>query len=124
MRCRGGHHFSEEASNFPVSQSLSLTVRQKNCATVRLKDSFHGLHCPFLFVALQLLQCLCLCCKGGCAMRFGVHLVASGKMIEGEKIARVARRAEELGYDSLWVSDHIIFPTELRSAYPYSPDGK
>lgn len=57
-------------------------------------------------------------------MRFGVHLIASGKMIEGEKIARVARRAEELGYDSLWVSDHIIFPTELRSAYPYSPDGK
>ena len=57
-------------------------------------------------------------------MRFGVHLVASGQMIEGEKIARVARRAEELGYDSLWVSDHIIFPTELRSPYPYSPDGK
>jgi len=27
-------------------------------------------------------------------MRFGVHLVAAGKMIEGEKIARVARRAE------------------------------
>jgi probable F420-dependent oxidoreductase len=57
-------------------------------------------------------------------MRFGVHLVAAGKMIEGEKIARVARRAEELGYDSLWVSDHIIFPTVLRSSYPYSPDGK
>ncbi|MGE0826657.1 MAG: LLM class F420-dependent oxidoreductase [Candidatus Binatia bacterium] len=57
-------------------------------------------------------------------MRFGVHLVAAGTMIEGEKIARVARRAEELGYDSLWVSDHIVFPTELRSAYPYSPDGK
>ena len=57
-------------------------------------------------------------------MRFGVHLVAAGKMIEGEKIARVARTAEELGYDSLWVSDHIIFPTELRSPYPYSPDGK
>ena len=57
-------------------------------------------------------------------MRFGVHLVAAGKMIEGEKIARVARRAEELGYDSLWVSDHIVFPTVLRSPYPYSPDGK
>jgi len=57
-------------------------------------------------------------------MRFGVHLVAAGKMIEGEKIARVARRAEELGYDSLWVSDHIIFPTVLRSPYPYSLDGK
>lgn len=57
-------------------------------------------------------------------MRFGVHLVAAGKMIEGEKIARVARRAEELGYDSLWVSDHIVFPAQLRSPYPYSPDGK
>jgi probable F420-dependent oxidoreductase len=57
-------------------------------------------------------------------MRFGVHLVAAGKIIEGEKISRIARRAEELGYDSLWVSDHIIFPTELRSPYPYSPDGK
>lgn len=57
-------------------------------------------------------------------MRFGVHLVAAGKMIEGEKIARVAHRAEELGYDSLWVSDHIVFPTELRSPYPYSSDGK
>ena len=49
-------------------------------------------------------------------MRFGVHLVAAGKMIEGESIARVARRAEELGYDSLWVSDHIIFPAQLQSA--------
>ena len=44
-------------------------------------------------------------------MRFGVHLVAAGQMIAGEKIARVARRAEELGYDSLWVSDHIVFPS-------------
>jgi len=57
-------------------------------------------------------------------MHFGVHLVAAGKMIEGESIARVARHAEDLGYDSLWVSDHIIFPTQLQSAYPYSPDGK
>jgi len=56
-------------------------------------------------------------------MRFGVHLVAAGTMIEGDMIARVAARAEELGYDSLWVSDHIVFPTELSVPYPYSPDG-
>ena len=54
-------------------------------------------------------------------MRFGVHLVAAGRMIEGEKIARVATRAEQLGFDSLWVSDHIVFPSQLTSAYPYSP---
>ena len=57
-------------------------------------------------------------------MRFGVHLVAAGAMIEGDKIAAVATRAEALGYDSLWVSDHIVFPSELTSPYPYSPDGK
>jgi probable F420-dependent oxidoreductase len=57
-------------------------------------------------------------------VRFGVHLVAAGAMIEGDSIARVATRAEELGYDSLWVSDHIVFPAELSSPYPYSPDGK
>ena len=57
-------------------------------------------------------------------MRFGVHLVAAGTMIEGDGIARVATRAETLGYDSLWVSDHIVFPSELSSPYPYSQDGK
>ena len=57
-------------------------------------------------------------------MRFGVHLVAAGQMIEGDKIKRVATRAEQLGYDSLWVSDHIVFPVELKSPYPYSTDGK
>ena len=57
-------------------------------------------------------------------MRFGVHLVAAGTTIEGDMIARVAARAEELGYDSLWVSDHVVFPTELSVPYPYSPDGK
>lgn len=45
-------------------------------------------------------------------------------MIEGDKISRVATHAEDLGYDSLWVSDHIVFPARLNSTYPYSPDGK
>ena len=27
-----------------------------------------------------------------------------------EGIARVAREAERLGYDSVWVSDHIVIP--------------
>ena len=43
-------------------------------------------------------------------MRFGVHLVAAGQMIEGDAIARVAMRAEELGYDPLWVSGGTVAP--------------
>jgi probable F420-dependent oxidoreductase len=56
-------------------------------------------------------------------MQFGVHLVGTGSMIEGEKLARVAVRAEEIGFHSLWLSDHIVFSTQMSSRYPYSPDG-
>jgi probable F420-dependent oxidoreductase len=44
--------------------------------------------------------------------------------IAGPDIARVARRAEELGFESLWIPDHLVLPVEYRSRYPYSPDGR
>ncbi len=31
----------------------------------------------------------------------------------------MATRAEALGYDSLWVSDHVVLPSVLESTYPY-----
>jgi probable F420-dependent oxidoreductase len=31
---------------------------------------------------------------------------------------------EALGYDSLWVSDHVVIPWTIRSRYPYSPTGE
>jgi probable F420-dependent oxidoreductase len=30
---------------------------------------------------------------------------------------------ESYGFDSLWVSDHVVVPRNLTSRYPYSPDG-
>lgn len=30
-----------------------------------------------------------------------------------------ARRADELGYDSLWLGEHLVFPTTIHSKYPY-----
>ncbi len=36
----------------------------------------------------------------------------------------VARKAEELGFESLWVGDHLAFPEEIPPTYPYSPDGR
>jgi probable F420-dependent oxidoreductase len=44
--------------------------------------------------------------------------------IAGPDIARVARRAEELGFESLWIPDHLVLPVAYRSRYPYSPDGR
>lgn len=31
---------------------------------------------------------------------------------------------EALGYDSLWVSDHVAIPWTIRSRYPYNPTGE
>lgn len=43
--------------------------------------------------------------------------------LESEQLLSVARAAEELGFDAITISDHIFYPAELESKYPYSPDG-
>ena len=34
------------------------------------------------------------------------------------------RRADGLGYHSVWVGDHVVFPAQLQSKYPYHPEGR
>jgi probable F420-dependent oxidoreductase len=36
----------------------------------------------------------------------------------------IARAVETAGFDSLWVTDHILMPAVVESKYPFSPDGK
>lgn len=36
---------------------------------------------------------------------------------------RLARACEEAGFDSVAVSDHVVYPSYLSSKYPYTPDG-
>ena len=57
-------------------------------------------------------------------MKYGVILPNVGPLAHIESLAHVARRAEDLGYDGVFLSDHIAIPTELRSAYPYRSDGR
>lgn len=38
-------------------------------------------------------------------------------------VAVFARRAEELGFDSIWLPEHPILPVETTSPWPGSPDG-
>jgi len=45
-------------------------------------------------------------------MRFGVHLPQFGRIASPEAIQRAALRAEELGFDDIWASDHIAVPAE------------
>ena len=56
-------------------------------------------------------------------MEIGAHLPVYGAAATREGMLLVARRIEALGYDSLWVSDHVVIPWEIRSRYPYSATG-
>ncbi len=52
-------------------------------------------------------------------MKFGAFLWQR----RGEDLAANARLAEELGFESAWMGEHIGFPTEFKSTYPYDPAG-
>ncbi|MDQ1425430.1 MAG: hypothetical protein QOD72_2928 [Acidimicrobiaceae bacterium] len=56
-------------------------------------------------------------------MDWGIHLPHLGRQASGEALVSFAQRAEALGFHSGWVSDHIAFPRDIESRYPYSADG-
>ena len=56
-------------------------------------------------------------------MDFGVHLFGVGAMADPVELSKAARRAEDLGYHSVFVADHILLPTKITSKYPYTADG-
>jgi probable F420-dependent oxidoreductase len=56
-------------------------------------------------------------------MRFGVHLPQIGRGGDRQNLLRFARLADELGFDSGWVSDHIAWPAGIESKYPYTENG-
>jgi len=43
---------------------------------------------------------------------------------EPDQLLDIARGAEQAGFHGVVLSDHLFFPGELRSKYPYSEDGK
>ena len=57
-------------------------------------------------------------------MEFGCHLPTFGPIATRGNLIAFAQRMEALGYDSLWVSDHVVIPHAIRSRYPYSDTGQ
>ena len=43
--------------------------------------------------------------------------------MDGDELCRFAQKAEELGFESVWIGDHIVLPTASTNQYPYTPDG-
>ncbi|MGI9112673.1 MAG: TIGR03619 family F420-dependent LLM class oxidoreductase [Gaiellaceae bacterium] len=57
-------------------------------------------------------------------MRIGALVPNSGRLPLERGIPALARAAETAGYESLWVSDHIVLPKRIESRYPFAADGK
>ncbi len=56
-------------------------------------------------------------------MDFGVHLPQLGRSADRANLIEWAEEADRLGMHSGWVSDHVAWPKEIESKYPYTEDG-
>ncbi|HSE03153.1 MAG TPA: TIGR03619 family F420-dependent LLM class oxidoreductase [Methylomirabilota bacterium] len=50
-------------------------------------------------------------------MKLGICLPHYGRPIEPSRLVQLAARAEEMGLDSIWVTDHVILPRETPLIY-------
>lgn len=57
-------------------------------------------------------------------MKVGVSLPQLGPQASAENLIKSARRAEELGYDSVWVLERLLWPLNPKEPYPPAPDGR
>ena len=65
-------------------------------------------------------------CAGVPAVRFGVAAGNFGNFGSEPGVAgclAVAEEAERLGFDSVWVHDHVVMPSNVRSTYLYNTSG-
>lgn len=56
-------------------------------------------------------------------MKVGMSLPQIGPQASPESLVKVASRAEELGYDSVWVLERLLWPLNPKEPYPATPDG-
>ena len=57
-------------------------------------------------------------------MEIGLGAPSRGDLADKRGMEAVARRAEELGFNSLWLPDHILIPSSFAPNYPYAADGR
>ncbi len=57
-------------------------------------------------------------------MRIGAKLPNFGGLPAERGLTHMAKTLEEAGFDSIWLSDHIVIPADPQSRYPFSSDGR
>lgn len=57
-------------------------------------------------------------------MRIGAKVPTSGDLVSRISVGEAARTLEVAGFESLWVSDHVVMPRHIDSWYPFAADGR
>jgi probable F420-dependent oxidoreductase len=57
-------------------------------------------------------------------LNIGAKVPNSGPLALERGVPELARALEEAGFQSLWVSDHIVMPASIESRYPFAADGR
>ena len=52
-------------------------------------------------------------------MKVGVIIPNAGSKATVENIQTTSKWAKELGYHSLWLTDHVVLAEEVNALYPY-----
>ena len=56
-------------------------------------------------------------------MRYGFYLPTRGRSATPDALQRLVQRGEALGFHSVVVADHVVFPLRIASKYPYTVSG-
>lgn len=56
-------------------------------------------------------------------MRYGFYLPTRGRTATPDALERLVARGEALGFASVMIADHIVFPAVIDSKYPYTVNG-
>lgn len=62
--------------------------------------------------------------KGRVGMKFGLLFANIMGFATPKGAAELAQGAEAAGFDSLWTVEHVLWPADYASQYPYDPSGK
>lgn len=57
-------------------------------------------------------------------MEYAFGVLAQGVFANPTNLSLLAHRGEELGFETMWVNDHILMPLSINSSYPYTDSGQ
>src|SRR5881409_2101359 len=56
-------------------------------------------------------------------MHYGFYLPTRGQTTTPDDVDTLVQRGEAYGFHSVMIADHIVFPTDIQSRYPYTVSG-